>query len=510
MTITITTPLYYVNDKPHLGSTYTTIASDTYARYQRLKGNQVSFITGVDEHGQKIQRTASSRKLQPIEHCNIVTKEYIELWKRWSISNNHFVRTTSSHHKKLVSEFFHRVNKSGDIRMGRQTGWYCVGCEEYKEVNPSEVSPVCPIHQKDLEWRDEENLFFCLSNYQDQIEKLVLTNNFIEPTSRKNEIINFVSKGLKDFSISRTNVDWGISVPGHKGHTFYVWFDALLGYISAIIPEGKEANLDDLHQFGWPANVHIIGKDILRFHAIYWPAMLISAGLEVPKKIFGHGFLTREGQKMGKSLGNVLDPQSLLDQYGQDPIRWYLLSDIKFGSDGDFQEKRFIDIVNNDLANIIGNLLNRSVTMSRNWFDNSVPKTLDNQINNELKILSIETINKVSSFYESFLFSEACKSIIELASAANLYLNNNQPWKLIKNIENKDLVASQIYNVLETTRIVSLLMTPILPRFSSSIHKQLGIAKTSLLWSDDLQWGRLVKGSSLPTAQPIIEKLDHH
>ena len=506
--ITITTPLYYVNDKPHLGSIYTTIASDAYARFQRLNGNKVIFITGVDEHGQKIQRTAELNKTTPINHCNTISQKYKSLWEKWSISNDYFIRTTDPHHQKLVEQFFQRVQSKGDIRVGNQQGWYCIGCEEYKEESKDSSKPLCPIHLKELEWRDEENLFFCLSNYQTQIENLLQNPEFIQPKSRRNEIINFVSKGLKDFSISRLNLEWGIPVPGYDGHTFYVWFDALLGYISALLPKGQEIDLEDLNDFSWPPEIHIIGKDILRFHAVYWPAMLLSADLDLPTKVFGHGFLTREGQKMGKSLGNVLDPELLLNKYGEDAIRWYLLSDFRFGQDGDFQQKRFIDLVNNDLANTIGNLLNRTSSMSRKWFTNKVPDFNYDSNEEDLKNLSINTIIEVKGYLEDLSFKEACSSILNLASSANLYLNDNKPWTLIKEDKNKARVGFCLYNVLETIRIVAILINPILPKLSKDILNQLSYDHNRIDWKIDLEWGKLKKSSSLPKPSPILVKLE--
>ena len=279
------------------------------------------FITGVDEHGQKIQRTAGDRGVTPQEHCDAITKRYLSLWSDWGISNDRFVRTTAERHLPLVEAFFKRCEANGDIRIGRQTGWYCVGCEEFKDETAEAKDPCCPIHQKALEWRDEENLFFCLSNFQDKIEQLISQPDFIAPANRRKEIQNFVAGGLRDFSISRVNVSWGLPVPGHPGHTFYVWFDALLGYLTALLDDGGTVDIDRLASVGWPAQMHVIGKDILRFHAVYWPAMLMSAGLPVPARVFGHGFLTREGQKMGKSLGNVLDPESLLERCGTDAVR---------------------------------------------------------------------------------------------------------------------------------------------------------------------------------------------
>ena len=373
MPFTLTTPLYYVNDRAHLGSTYTTLACDAIARFQRLRGEQVHFITGCDEHGLKIQRTAEAAGISPQAHCDAVSEGYRDLWRRWQISNDRFIRTTDPRHRQVVEAFFARVEANGDVVEGRQQGWYCVACEEFKE-HPAEASaPECATHLRPLEWRDEVNLFFRLSRYQDAIAALVAQPGFIAPASRRREVENFVAGGLKDFSISRRDLPWGIAVPGHPGHTFYVWFDALVGYLTALFDPADPIALDLLVDRGWPAQVHVIGKDILRFHAVFWPAMLLSAGLPLPEAVFGHGFLTREGQKMGKSLGNVLDPEVLLERCGRDAVRWYLLRDIPFGDDGDFQQQRFTDLVNNDLANTIGNLLNRTSSMARKWFDGAVP-----------------------------------------------------------------------------------------------------------------------------------------
>ncbi len=508
MSISITTPLYYVNDKPHLGSTYSTIATDAYARYLRLKGKDIIFVTGVDEHGQKIQRTAALKGISPSEHCNDVSKKYLELWDKWKITNDRFIRTTSESHKKLVEEFFLRVKAKGDIKLGNQQGWYCVGCEEYKDVDDTDEEPNCPIHLNKLEWRDEENLFFCLSNYQKEIETLVRSKYFIQPESRKNEIVNFVSKGLKDFSISRVDVTWGISVPGYQGHTFYVWFDALLGYLSSLLPKEEEVKLDNLSKYGWPANVHIIGKDILRFHAIYWPAMLMSANLELPNKVFGHGFLTSEGQKMGKSLGNIIDPEKLLEIYGEDAIRWYLLSDIKFGQDGDFQNQRFCDLVNSNLANTIGNLLNRTIAMSRKWFNCCVPIFTYKEESNSLMSKANVSIEEVINYYDQLSFKEACQSILNLASSANLYLNDKEPWKLIKEDSNKEKVAYYIYNVLESCRIVSLLINPVVPNLSLNMLKQLNLESQINDWNKYLNWGHLNQGAELTEPKPVISKIE--
>ena len=510
MSFVITTPLYYVNDKPHLGSIYTTLICDSIARYKRLSREDVIFITGVDEHGLKIQRTAGNKGVKPQFHCDQISDVFKKSWKDWDITHNKFVRTTSKKHEYIVNEFYNRVKKSDDIYMGVQKGWYCVGCEEFKDNPDNSPTHKCPIHQKTLEWKNEENLFFKLSKYQSQIEELIREPTFIQPKERRNEIINFVSKGLKDFSISRTNVSWGISVPDIENHTFYVWFDALLGYVSAISLNMDEPSLEESIDNGWPADIHLIGKDILRFHAVYWPAMLLSAGMEVPKKIFGHGFLTREGQKMGKSLGNVLDPNLLLSKYGKEAVKWYLLKDISLGNDGDFQDKRFVDIINNDLANTIGNLLNRTSSMSRKWFENQVPNIEESNNDNILELYSKETVENFINHFNTYELDLAAKVLLNLAINTNLYLNEKQPWTLIKDKSNISLVSNIIYNVLESIRIIGLLLLPLLPDLSSKIDLQLGaLYDKNKSWKNQLEWGILKSKSILPVPSPIIEKLEY-
>ncbi len=509
MTFIITTPLYYVNDKPHLGSVYTTIICDSISRYKRLRGEKVIFITGVDEHGLKIQRTAFNNGLSPKEHCDKISDIFKNNWLKWNISFNKFIRTTSQEHEKVVYEFYEKVKASNDIYMGEQKGWYCVGCEEFKDNPDNSSSYKCPIHKKNLEWKNETNLFFRLSKYQGAIEELIQDPEFIEPKERRNEIINFVSKGLKDFSISRTNLDWGIRVPDHLNHTFYVWFDALLGYVSAISSGDNNYSLDLSIKSGWPANLHIIGKDILRFHAIYWPAMLISAGIKPPKKILGHGFLTREGQKMGKSLGNVLDPEILLNKYGEESVRWYLLKDISLGSDGDFQDRRFVDIINNDLANTIGNLLNRTTSMSRKWFNNQTP-SIKEKNNNEIISLANKTIKNYLIYFDNYKIDKASYEILNFAINVNLYLNKKEPWSLIKDDNNINDVKLIIYNVLEAIRIIGTLIKPLLPEFSNKILYQLGEHNLSdKEWEESLKWGLLRESNILRKPIPIINKLDY-
>ena len=494
MTYTLTTPLYYVNDRPHLGSAYTTLACDALARFHRLRGETVRFVTGCDEHGQKIQRTAEAAGVSPQEHCDAVSRSYRELWDRWQISHDAFIRTTDPRHRQIVNQFFARVEASGDVIEGRQQGWYCVACEEFKDDPPQAEAPECGIHQRPLEWRDEVNLFFRLSRYQQAIEALIARPDFILPASRRREVENFVAQGLRDFSISRRHVPWGLPVPGHEGHTFYVWFDALLGYLTALLPEDGPLELEQLAAHGWPAQLHVIGKDILRFHAVYWPAMLMSAGLPLPERVFGHGFLTREGQKMGKSLGNVLDPDLLLERCGRDAVRWYLLRDIPFGDDGDFQQQRFTDLVNNDLANTIGNLLNRTSSMARRWFEESVPPEGGGaDAGHPLAVASLQARVEVIAGFEALDFRRAAEAALQLAISANGFLNDQAPWSRMKQEGQRESVASDLYAVLEATRWIALLLAPLLPDLSSRMLDQLGEPPlvASGPWLERLQWGQL-------------------
>jgi methionyl-tRNA synthetase len=506
MTTTLTTPLYYVNDRPHIGSVYTTLAVDALARYRRLRGDQVIFITGCDEHGQKILRTAEQAGIDSQSYCDKISAEFAKNWQEWGISNDRFIRTTDPRHKIIVNQFFERVLANGDIVEGRQQGWYCVACEEYKEVAAGAVAPQCLIHQKDLEWRDECNLFFRLSRYQEQIQSLISKDSFIRPSSRRREVENFAAAGLRDFSISRLDLPWGIQVPGYANHTFYVWFDALLGYITALLEPDDPADLDLAIARGWPAKLHVIGKDILRFHAIYWPAMCISAGIDPPLGVFGHGFLTREGLKMGKSMGNSIEPRKLLDCYGVDAVRWYLLRDIQLGDDGDIQQQRMVELVNNDLANTIGNLVNRSIAMARKWFD-GVP-SLGNPPASDHSLAKVceEIMERLDLKYTELDFRSAAEDIILLATSANGYLSETAPWKAFKNPANHQKVASDIYVILEVCRWIGVLLYPILPSLSIRLLSQLGVSDFD--WNSQLNWGLLISGSELPEPSPLLQRLE--
>ncbi|MBW4494145.1 MAG: methionine--tRNA ligase [Oscillatoria princeps RMCB-10] len=476
-TFALTTPLYYVNDVPHIGSAYTTIAADVVARFERLRGKQVLLITGTDEHGLKIQRTAESLGLSPQDHCDTIAASFDGLWDKLDIQYDRFIRTTSPRHQAIVSEFFQRVWDSGDIYSGRQQGWYCVSCEEFKEERDLLDGHRCPLHpNKEAEWRDEQNYFFRLSKYQSQLEALYRERpDFISPESRRNEVLNFVAQGLQDFSISRVNLDWGFPMPADPKHTLYVWFDALLGYVTALLEPDEEPALSTALGTWWPINLHLIGKDILRFHAVYWPAMLMSAGVPVPERVFGHGFLTKDGQKISKTLGNVIDPASLVSRYGSDAVRYYFLKEIEFGKDGDFNETRFVNILNADLANDLGNLLNRTLGMARKYGSGCVPSVAGENIpsDNPLKARGLTLGEEVARAYESLAFSSGCEAILALVRACNKYIDERAPWTLHKQGQQRE-VEEVLYSVLESVRLAAYLLSPIIPKISTEIYRQLG------------------------------------
>lgn len=513
----LTTPLYYVNDVPHIGSAYTTITADAIARFQRLKGSSVLFITGTDEHGQKIERTAAELNLEPQVHCDRVVESFKSLWSKLDIQYDRFSRTTAQNHRAIVNEFFQRVWDRGDIYLARQQGWYCVSCEEFKEERELTEEGNCSIHtNKPAEWRDEENYFFRLSKYQQQLEELYESQpEFIQPASRRNEVYNFVRQGLKDFSISRVNLDWGFPVPTDEKHTIYVWVEALLGYVTALLEPDAEPTLDNALSHWWPIDLHLIGKDILRFHAVYWPAMLASAGLPLPKRVFGHGFLTKDGLKMGKTLGNTIDPFALVDRYGADAVRYYFLKEIELGKDGDFNETRFVNVLNNDLADVLGNSLNRTLGMLKKYCQSNVPQLTsdDYSADHPLKNIGIDLGDRVSLAYENLQISQGCEAVLTLVRAVNKYIDDSTPWKLYKQ-EKQTEVEHILYAVLESVRLSAYLLSPVIPNTSSKIYQQLGFDwdfNSSQLKGDfqsHSQWGKLFTNQTLDKASPVFSKLE--
>jgi methionyl-tRNA synthetase len=519
-TFALTTPLYYVNDLPHVGSAYTTMAADVVARFQRLLGNSVLLITGTDEHGQKIQRTAESRGQEPQSFSDEMSAGFVSLWELLNIKYDRFIRTTDTRHEAIVKEFFQRVWEAGDIYQGQQKGWYCVSCEEFKEERELLEGHRCPIHtNKEVEWRDEQNYFFRLSKYQTKLEELYQSRpDFIQPETRRNEVLNFVSQGLQDFSISRINVDWGFPVPVNPKHTLYVWFDALLGYITALLDPKEEPTLENALAKWWPVNLHLIGKDILRFHAVYWPAMLMSADLPLPQQVFGHGFLTKNGQKMGKTLGNTLDPVALVNRYGRDAVRYYFLKEIEFGRDGDFNEVRFINILNADLANDLGNLLNRTLNMVKKYCAGNVPSITneDIPIDHALKAIGLRLGEQVKNAYETLAFNKACEATLTLVQASNKFIDEQAPWTLYKQGQ-QQAVEQVLYAVLESVRLAAYLLSPIIPDISSDIYQQLGFGinfnnqietATNAPFCTHATWGLLTDQQKLGQPRPVFQRVE--
>ncbi|MDJ0775182.1 MAG: methionine--tRNA ligase [Mastigocoleus sp. MO_167.B18] len=516
----LTTPLYYVNGLPHIGSAYTTMAADAIARFQRLLGNQVLLVTGTDEHGQKIQRTAQTKNLEPQVFCDQVSAEFSSLWKLLNIQYDRFIRTTDSRHEVIVKDFFKRVWDNGDIYLGEQKGWYCVSCEEFKEERDLLEGKRCPIHtNKEVEWRDEQNYFFKLSKYQEKLEHLYQHHpDFIQPESRRNEVLNFVKQGLQDFSISRVNMDWGFEVPVDPKHTLYVWFDALLGYATALLDPDEEAGLEKALQKWWPIKLHLLGKDILRFHAVYWPAMLMSAGLNLPHKVFAHGYLTKDGQKMGKTLGNTVDPITLVERYGSDAIRYYFLKEIEFGKDGDFNEVRFINVLNADLANDLGNLLNRTSNMVKKYCGGNLPPITaeDIPVENLLKAIGLDLGSQVKVAYQDLAFDRGCEAVLALVRACNKFIDEHAPWSLYKQGQ-QDAVEKILYAVLESVRLSAYLLSPIIPDTSNKIYKQLGFqvnfndqTQTAITtpFAVHSQWGVLSNKQKLGKPQPVFKRIE--
>lgn len=524
MTFYITTPLFYVNDLPHIGSAYPTIACDYFAGHMMQRGEDVAFLTGTDEHGQKIEKAARANSKEPQSQVDYVAGEFKKLWKILDINYDYFVRTSSTEHKNFVVEFFKKVQENGDIYKGEYKGLYCVSCEDFwlaKDLDEDESGEksICPTHKSRVDEYSQENYFFALSKYQDKLEEYFEKNpEFICPESRRNEVLGWLKEGLKDFPISRTNLSWGIPVPGHQpknqsinppdarlasseqaeltddasmmtaknernaaggdleadSQVVYVWFDALLGYISGLG--------DDRDKF-WKENsiVHIIGKDILRFHAVYWPAMLMSAGYPLPKKVFGHGFLTKDGMKMGKTLGNVIDPIALSQQYGAEAVKYYFLREIVFGRDGDYTDEGFIQCLNADLANNLGNLLNRSLKLITKNFDGSVSGlTINPEFRVKFDEMHESFIKNLDKFNPYFAFED----LFKLLNEANAYINEQAPWKVLKGAEpgtaEHDEAGMSLKTCLEACKRAAFYLAPIMPELSKKILSNLGYQVESL------------------------------
>ena len=501
----ITTPIYYPSTNLHIGNTYTTVAADAIARFKRLTGHEVMFLTGTDEHGQKIERIANEKGITPKEHVDEIVAGIKDLWKMMNISYDKFIRTTDDYHVKAVQEIFKKLYDQGDIYKDSYEGLYCTPCESFW-TETQLVNGNCPDCGRPVEKAKEEAYFFKMSKYADRLIQYIEEHpDFIQPESRKNEMLNnFLRPGLQDLCVSRTSFTWGIPVSFDEKHVIYVWIDALSNYITAL---GYGQENQELYNKFWPADVHLIGKDILRFHTIYWPIMLMALGLELPKQVFGHGWLLVDGGKMSKSKGNVVDPVVLVNMFGADAVRYYLLREIPFGSDGLFNNEIFIKKVNTDLANDLGNLLSRTIAMVYKYFDGVIQApTCKEAIDDELINLALSTPGKVEASIDALKIPEALESIWTLISRANKYIDETTPWILAKDEEKKERLGTVLYNLLETLRFVSVMISPFLTETSVKINAQLNTKVTT--WESLKEFNGTVAGDKVVKGDVIFPRID--
>jgi methionyl-tRNA synthetase len=510
-----TTPIYYVNDRPHIGHLYTTVVTDTLARFFRQQGEDVRFLTGTDEHGQNIEKVARKEGVAPIVVADRHASTFRNLWKEFGISNDDFIRTTEPRHRLGVEEIIRRIDAAGDLYTAGHEGWYCANCEAFYPEKDL-VDGNCPVHGFKTEWQREENVFFRLSKYGPRLlelyEKGAQGKPFVFPESRLNEVRSFVESGLKDLSVSRTTISWGIPFPGRPGHIVYVWLDALVNYITAL-----GFGSPDLALYGryWPG-IHVIGKDILRFHAVYWPAFLMSAGLPVPRQVVSHGWWLRDAKKMSKSTGNVVRPDDLVAAFGVDALRWHLVSAMSFGQDANFSDEDFLAGYNADLANGLGNTLSRAVKMSRDFFDGRTPPARRKTTPGgpPVFVAAQKAGGDWKDSFEGYRLQDAAASIRSLLGAIDAYITATEPWKALRQLplsseELFEFRSHVLYDCLEGLRIAAVMLAPIAPRTATEVLFRLGIDKRAEdLHASDLAWGLLPLNAPLPSKPPLFPRAD--